>query len=132
MSNNSMNGLLLFYIKILRALCAIIMYMDKKAKWNSFKASCRVYKNEKETLNLIHTSQKGDDTFYRFLQDDINFVDKTFEEIENKCGTSAKVMFWLLCVEGDTQINIANKYGITRRALQVQLYKWIDEVFEDD
>lgn len=41
-------------------------------------------------------------------------------------------MFWLLCVEGDTQINIANKYGITRRALQVQLYKWIDEVFEDD
>lgn len=106
--------------------------MDKKAKWNSFKASCRVYKNEKETLNLIHTSQKGDDTFYKFIQDDINFVDKTFEEIENKCGTSAKVMFWLLCVEGETQINIANKYGITRRALQVQLYKWIDEVFEDD
>ncbi len=41
-------------------------------------------------------------------------------------------MIWLLCVEGKSQIEVAEKYGITRRALQVSLYKWIDEVFEDD
>lgn len=106
--------------------------MNKKEKYDSFKASCRVYKNEKETLSLIHTNQKGDDMFYQFLKDDINFVDNTFKEIEKKCGTSAKVMFWLLCVEGETQVNVSKKYGLTRRALQVQLYKWIDEVFVDD
>lgn len=106
--------------------------MNKKEKWQAFKASCRVYKSEKETLSLYHTKGQGDDVFYSFLQDDVDFVEDTFCIIEDKCGTSAKVMIWLLCVEGKTQIEIAEKYGLTRRALQVALYKWIDEVFEDD
>lgn len=70
--------------------------------------------------------------FYQFLQDDIDFVEETFDVIEEKCGTSAKVMIYLLCVEGIPQVKVAEQYGITRRALQVALYKWIDEVFEDD
>lgn len=106
--------------------------MNKKGKWQSFKASCRVYKNELETLELVRTSQKGDDVFYDFLQEDVDFVEETFQTIEEKCGTSAKAMLWLLCVEGETQVAVSKKYGITRRALQVQLYKWIDEIFEDD
>lgn len=60
------------------------------------------------------------------------FVEETFDVIEEKCGTSAKVMIYLLCVEGTPQVKVAEQYGITRRALQVALYKWIDEVFEDD
>ncbi len=106
--------------------------MNKKEKWASFKASCRVYKSEKTTLSLYHTNGKGDDMFYSFLEDDIHFVESTFQDIDDKCGTSAKVMIWLLCVEGQSQIEVAEKYGLTRRALQVSLYKWIDEVFEDD
>lgn len=103
--------------------------MNKTEKWQSFKASCRVYKSEKETLSLIHTKNPGDEMFYQFLQDDIDFVENTFEDIDKKCGTNAKVMFWLLCVEGNTQVEIAEKYGLSRRAFQIQLYKWIDEVF---
>lgn len=106
--------------------------MKKKDKWEAFKASCRVYKSEKETLDLYHSSGKGDKIFYEFLQDDVDFVEETFYAFEDKCGTSAKVMVYLLCIEGKTQIDVAKKYGITRRALQVALYKWIDEVFEDD
>lgn len=106
--------------------------MNKKEKWEAFKASCRVYRSEKETLELYHTTGLGDKIFYEFLQDDVDFVETTFYTFEDKCGTSAKVMIYLLCIEGLTQIEVANKYGITRRALQVSLYKWIDEVFEDD
>ncbi len=106
--------------------------MNKKEKWQAFKASCRVYKSEKTTLSLYHSNSKGDDMFYSFLEDDVHFVEETFNDIEDKCGTSAKVMIWLLCVEGKSQIEVAEQYGITRRALQVALYKWIDEVFEDD
>jgi hypothetical protein len=106
--------------------------MNKKEKWAAFKASCRVYKSEKTTLSLYHSNGQGDEMFYSFLEDDIHFVESTFQDIDDKCGTSAKVMIWLLCVEGKSQIEVAEKYGLTRRALQVSLYKWIDEVFEDD
>lgn len=106
--------------------------MNKNDKWEAFKASCKVYMSEKETLSLYHSKNAGDDVFYQFLQDDIKFVESTFRTIELECGTAAKVIMWLLYVKGKTQQEIADQYGLTRRSLQVSLYKWRDEVFKDD
>lgn len=106
--------------------------MNRTEKWEAFKASCKVYISEKETLSLYHSKGEGDDVFYQFLQDDVKFVESTFKKIELECGTAAKVIFWLLYVKGNTQQEIADKYGLTRRSLQGSIYRWRDEVFKDD
>lgn len=105
--------------------------MNRNDKWDAFKASCKVYQSEKEALSVDYLKKK-DDIFFKFLKDDITFVEDTFKVIEKKCGTAAKVIIWLLYVQGKTQQEVADKYGLTRRSLQVSLYKWRDEVFEDD
>ena len=59
--------------------------MNKKEKWAAFKASCRVYLSEKTTMSLYHTRAEGDDMFYRFLQDDIDFVEEYGCSAEDVC-----------------------------------------------
>lgn len=106
--------------------------MNQRDKVEAFKASCRVYLNEKDALESYHSTNIGDRFMYEMMEDDVDFVEEIFERIEEECGTQAKLMFYLLYVKAETQIDVAAKFGITRRQLQQQIYKWQRQVFEDD
>lgn len=106
--------------------------MNQKDKIEAFKASCRVYLNEKEALESYRSTNQGDRFMYELMEDDVNFVDDTFEIIEDECGTQAKLIFYMLYVKCESQIELAKKFGLTRRQLQQAVYKWQRQVFPDD
>ena len=106
--------------------------MKQREKIEAFKASCRVYQNEKEALESYHSTNQGDRFMYELMEDDVNFVEEAFERIEDECGTQAKLLFYLLYVKGEPQIDLAKRFGLTRRQLQQSIYKWQNQVFPDD
>ena len=63
--------------------------MKQKDKIDAFKASCRVYLNEKEALESYHSTNLGDRYMYEMMQDDVDFVEDVFERLEDECGTQA-------------------------------------------
>ena len=105
--------------------------MKQKDKIDAFKASCRVYLNEKEALESYHSTNLGDKYMYDMMQDDVDFVEEVFERLEEECGTQAKLMFYLLYVKAETQQDVAKKFGLTRRQLQQTIYRWQRQVFDD-
>ncbi|HAW12795.1 MAG TPA: hypothetical protein DCW34_03740 [Erysipelotrichaceae bacterium] len=105
--------------------------MKQKDKIDAFKASCRVYLNEKEALESYHSTNLGDRYMYEMMQDDVDFVEDVFERLEDECGTQAKLMFYLLYVKAETQQDVAKEFGLTRRQLQQTIYRWQRQVFDD-
>ena len=55
--------------------------MKQKDKIDAFKASCRVYLNEKEALESYHSTNLGDRYMYEMMQDDVDFVEDVFERL---------------------------------------------------
>ena len=103
--------------------------MEYRDKIDAFRDSCRVYLKEKETeANLKGDS---DELFVRFLKEDIQYVEDTFEKIRNECGIDAENVIRKLFVEEETQKQVAYEFGITRRQLQYSLYRWLRQVFEN-
>lgn len=107
---------------------------EYKEKLDAFKNSCRVYKHEKMMLeDSAKTAHKfGDEQLNAFLLEDITYVDDMFSEIEEKCGKSARLILWFLYVEGKTQADAADQFGLTRRQLQYSLKKWMRQVLEQE
>lgn len=102
--------------------------MDYKESQEAFHASCRAYRNEKENLLRYKNAQGLDaltEQMVRFMQEDVDYVDKILDRIEKKCGTNARLMIFLLFVEEKTQVDIAHEFGITRRQVQYSMDKWL-------
>jgi DNA-directed RNA polymerase specialized sigma subunit len=59
------------------------------------------------------------------MQEDVDYVDRILDRIEEKCGTNARLMIFLLFVEERTQVDIAHEFGITRRQVQYSMDKWL-------
>lgn len=109
--------------------------MEYKDKLDAFKSSCRVYKLEKNKLNMMLKENGNDaarDQYIRYVKADVEFVEKTFQIIEEKCGPNARVLIWEMFVENKTQSGLAAEYGITRRQLQYSLDKWMHTVLENE
>lgn len=108
--------------------------MEFKEKVESFKASCRVYKQER--ARIIELRKKRTDPIavqlLRYTEADTKFVEEKLDEIEKICGPNARVMVWYLFVEGRTQQEVADEFKITRRQLQYSLNKWMEKVFIKD
>ena len=106
---------------------------EYKDRLDAFKSSCRVYKNEKKMLEEsdMRKNAFGDDQLYRYMKEDIDYVNRMFETIGTKCGVNARLMIWLLFVEENTQADVAYRFGLTRRQLQYSLNKWMHQVFSE-
>ncbi|MCH3960926.1 MAG: helix-turn-helix domain containing protein [Solobacterium sp.] len=102
--------------------------MDYKESQEAFRASCRAYRNEKENLVRYKNAQGLNaltEQMVRFMQEDVDYVDRILDRIEEKCGTNARLMIFLLFVEERTQVDIAHEFGITRRQVQYSMDKWL-------
>lgn len=104
--------------------------MNTKEKIEAFRASCRVYKKEKENISQMDydTLSEGDKQLYVFMKEDTEYVEKTFDKLAKECGNVARMAVWLLFVEGRTQESVAEQYGVTRRTVQYQMNKWLTKV----
>ncbi len=105
--------------------------MEFKEKVEAFKASCRVYKQERARIIELRKKRSDPITFQllRYTEADTKFVEEKLDEIETICGPNARVMVWYLYVEGRTQQEVADEFKITRRQLQYSLNKWMEKVF---
>jgi DNA-directed RNA polymerase specialized sigma subunit len=102
--------------------------MDYKESQEAFRASCRAYRNEKENLVRYKNAQGLNaltEQMVKFMQEDVDYVDRILGRIEEKCGTNARLMIFLLFVEERTQVDIAHEFGITRRQVQYSMDKWL-------
>lgn len=106
---------------------------EYKEKLDAFKNSCRVYKNEKKMLSEaeIRKSYFGDDQLYKFMREDVEYVDRMFEKIGARCGVNARLMLWMMFVEENTQADVAYRFGLSRRQLQYSMNKWMRQVFSE-
>lgn len=101
--------------------------MEYREKIDAFKESCRVYLKEKEIAAGLN--QESEELFVRFLKEDIQFVEDTFEQIRTECGNDARSVVWKLFVDDKTQAEVAYEFGISRRQLQYSLYNWFHRIF---
>lgn len=107
---------------------------EYKDKFDAFKNSCRVYKHEKQMLEEADPRKNvfGDDQLYRFMKEDVDYVDRMFEKIAEKCGINARLMIWLMLVEENTQADVAYRFGLSRRQLQYSMNKWMKQVLTEE
>ena len=101
--------------------------MEYKEKIDAFRESCRVYLKEKEVAAGL--GEESEEMFVRFLNEDIQFVEDTFERIRKECGNDARSVVWKLFVDDKTQAEVAYEFGISRRQLQYSLYNWFHRIF---
>ena len=107
--------------------------MDYKESLEAFRASCRAYRNEKENLMRFRNVQDLNpitEQMVKFMREDVDYVDRTLDQIEKECVTNARLMIFLLFVEERTQVDIAHEFGITRRQVQYSMDKWLHVVLK--
>ncbi len=108
--------------------------MSEKEKLEIFQASCQLYPQEKEELEKIANS--GNDPMnrqmYEYVRQDVSYVEDSLAKIRKKCGTNAELMTWLLYVEGETQMAVAEICHISRRQLQYAMNRWTHLFLNDE
>lgn len=104
-------------------------------KLEIFQASCQVYPQEKRELEKIGNSSKDSDPInrqmYEYVRQDVSYVEDSLTKIRKKCGTNAELMTWLLYVEGETQMAVAEICHVSRRQLQYAMNRWTQHYLED-
>lgn len=109
--------------------------MNEKEKLEIFQASCQVYPQEKRELDKIVNSSKDPDPInrqmYEYVRQDVSYVEDSLTKIRKKCGTNAELMTWLLYVEGETQMAVAEICHVSRRQLQYAMNRWMHLFLED-
>ena len=103
--------------------------MDYKEKYSAFKVSCHMYKKEKEEFERAKLDKNSDERMLNYMEEDIRFVEKTFDDIAELYGTNARLILWLLLVENKTQEEVASMFGISRRQVQYSADKWSRAIF---
>ena len=86
-----------------------------------------MYEREKKLVEICDEN----DQLKKYLGDDISFVDKTFEALEEKCGETAADVFWKLYVKKKRQSAVAQEMNISRRKLQYHMEEWFHAVFDE-
>lgn len=109
--------------------------MNEKEKLEIFQASCQVYPQEKRELEKIGNSSKDPDPMnrqmYEYIRQDVSYVEDSLIKIRKKCGTNAELMTWLLYVEGETQMAVAEICHVSRRQLQYAMDRWMRLFLEE-
>lgn len=105
-----------------------------KDRADIFRSSARLYLSNQKTYKEYQSGRfkQPDERFLSFIKEDMQFVEKTLDEIKEKCGTAARLVVYLLYVENRTQEDVAGDFRITRRQLQHSLNRWMSTVFSDD
>ena len=129
---------------------------EYRQRKREFKNSCRIYISEKSHLlslekkypflknepatedsAILHVgifSDLNEDQriiySYKHVKENTEYVDTVFADIENNCGSDAKSILWKLFVEGNTQENIADEYGVGKRTIQRWVKQWLEQEFK--
>lgn len=110
--------------------------MNEKEKLDVFRASCSVYAQEKisleDYLNSTLPLNPLQKQLYVYVQKDVEYVESVMDQILKTCGPDARVLTWLLYVEGNNQITVAEECGISRRQLQYSMTHWMHNVMKDE
>ena len=129
---------------------------EYRQRKREFKNSCRIYISEKSHLlslekkypflknepatedsAILHVGIFSDLNeaqriiySYKHVKENTEYVDTVFADIENNCGSDAKSILWKLFVEGNTQENIVNEYGVGKRTIQRWVKQWLEQEFK--
>ena len=103
--------------------------MNEKEHLENFKAACRMYPQEKKDLEENRNSTPNPDPgltqLFVYMQEDIDYVENTFRDIRQKCGTNAELMTWLLYVERKTQTALMEEWKVSRKQQQYAQNRWL-------
>jgi len=108
--------------------------MDFDERVSCFEYSCHLYRSElaeAEKLRRQSLDALGKKTL-SILDDDIRYVDSTFEKIKNECGHHAAVLMWQLYVEERKGDEVADKFNISRTTLTTWVKKWRQKLFLEE
>ena len=107
-----------------------------KEKLYTFHASCRVYRYEKQQVMLIPVQVSANEPLTKqlntYLIEDVQLVESMFTKIRDICGPGAAAKLWMVFVEEKTQEDVAYQMGMTTRALQYSIDKWLHMVFAEE
>ncbi|MBR4163049.1 MAG: hypothetical protein IKR11_05955, partial [Solobacterium sp.] len=97
----------------------------------AFEASCHLYRVEKNEVALM--KQRHLDPIeaitLRIYEEDIKYVEDTFDTIKEKCGRHARLFMWKSLIEEKKRSDIAESYDISERTLTAWFEKWYEKVF---
>jgi len=68
----------------------------------------------------------------RIYEEDIKYVEDTFDKIKNEYGNHARLLMWKSLIEEKKRSDIAEKYSISERTLTSWFDKWKETIFGDD
>lgn len=105
--------------------------MNSSERMAAFETSCHLYRVEINEVTQM--KQKNLDPVesmtLRILEDDIKFVEDTFEKIKEECGRHARLLMWMSLVEEKKRSDIAESYDISERTLTAWFEKWKEKIF---
>lgn len=108
--------------------------MNYKDQLESFKSSCRMYPQEKQDIEEYRNSSLEQDPvkqkYFLYMQDDITYVESSFKEIREKCGTNAVLLIWMLFVERKTQTALAEEWHMDRMHIRYAMDRWMHILLE--
>ena len=100
--------------------------MNSSERIAAFEASCHLYRVEKNEVALM--KQRALDPIeaitLRIYEEDIKYVEDTFDAIKEKCGRHARLLMWMSLVEEKKRSDIAESYDISERTLTSWFDKW--------
>lgn len=108
--------------------------MNKKERLENFRSSCMAYPQEKQELEknrnitIINPAQKQ---FFRYMQEDVAYVESSFGRLQEQCGTNAELLIWMLFVERKTQSAITAEWKLSRKHIQYAADRWLRILLED-
>ena len=127
---------------------------EYKQKLAVFQNSCRAYPIEKQRLEELESQYPAlkemefeEDHFkidlsddfgsgmmelYQFLKENVQAVEETMQNLLSRCGVQAYDVVHALYMDGKTQTEVGEDYGLSRRQIQYSLDKWMKAVFEEE
>ncbi len=125
-----------------------------KHKLAVFQNSCHAYPIEKQKLEELEAQYPAlkemefeEDRFkidlsddfgsgmmelYQFLKEDVESVEEAMQDLLSRCGVQAHDVVHALYMDGKTQTQVGEEYGLSRRQIQYLLDKWMKAVFAEE
>jgi len=132
--------------------------MDEKQAliWERFTDSCRIYLGEKKLLAKMEERRKDDlahpekvkerirrrrgyfqkdiledEELRKFMEDDTAETERVLKAMVKSIGKRQRDILYAMYVEGKSQEEAGQQFGLTRRQVQYGEKKWIRYLFED-
>ena len=108
--------------------------MNSSERIAAFEISCHLYRMEKSEAAQLKqkTLDPVETMMLRIYEEDIKYVEDTFDKIKNECGNHARLLMWKSLIEEKKRSDIAEKYSISERTLTSWFDKWKETIFGDD